>query len=238
MRNDKLVKSMMILVVLLLTIAYAQTYPSAPTNITNNTIDTPAQTQGTLFNATGGSISNLTINTTNQNYRWKGYVGRVNGIVALTDASSNSLYDWTIETISGEVYATRNSSIPDWDNIECASNSAVINEQEALNINTTTFDSINRTFNGTTHNSFYVGISEISSDSCRAIALNVNSTRQYSDFQEILLSDGAQLIYAGLIENSSYGFDNSTYDFQMIVAEDAAQGSQTSNAYYFYVELV
>ena len=54
----------------------------------------------------------------------------------------------------------------------------------------------------------------------------------------MLLDDGVSVVYTSILENSTYGFNNQTYDFQMIVAENALEGNQPNTAYYFFVELI
>jgi hypothetical protein len=239
MKINKLRKGIGILVLFLVLpfLAYAFE-PSAPNDIVNVSTESPTPAAGYMLNNSGGIITTLNINATTQNYRWKGFVGNISGQLALLDSSLSSLYSWDFTTITGEIYATRNSSIVDWDSIACASGPIISAEQTALNITTSSIDSINNTFNGATHDEFYSGMTQISSDSCPATALNVNNTEQSTDFQEILLTDGSSLIYSSVLENSTYGFDNQTYDFQMIVAENALEGSQPNTPYYFYVELI
>ena len=71
-----------------------------------------------------------------------------------------------------------------------------------------------------------------------AIATYVNDVAQVvdenADFQEILLSDGVNLVFTTLLEDSQQGFDLNNYDFQIIVPDDP---SDTSTPYYFYAEL-
>ena len=65
-----------------------------------------------------------------------------------------------------------------------------------------------------------------------------------SDFQEILLTDNASIIFTTIIENDIVGddlevqgFDNQTHDFQMLVGEDGHGGDDSITSYYFFVEL-
>ena len=212
--------------------------PSAPSDMDISSNESPAPSVGPLINISGGTISRISFNTTTQNYRWKGFVGNISGRLVLGDAQSRALYDWDINTLTGEVYATRKSSLPDWESISCAQGQTISAEQRSLNISTNSTDSINRTFSKLTHDTFYVGTKEIEENTCQSTALNVNGTSQSQYFQEVLLEDGSWLVYTSLLENSTYGFDNNSYDFQMIVAENALQGSQPNEAYYFYVELI
>ena len=234
--KDKIGMCMILLVLILLPISIAFA-PTAP-DIINSTERSINPEAGWMLNNSGGTITTLNLNATTQNYRWKGFVGNINGEFALMDSSSSSLYDWDVTTISGEIYATRNNSIINWADVSCATDSIVEDEQDNLSISTSNFDSINNTFNQQAHDEFYVGYVKITQDSCKTTALNVNNTEQTEYFQELLLTDGNNLIYASLLEDSQYGFDNQTYDFQMIVAENAALGQQPNEAYYFYVELI
>ena len=223
---------------LLAAIAASAIEPSAPTGISVVRNESPNPTVGGLLNTSGGTIATVSLNVTTQNYRWKGYVGNITGTLALQDSSLSSLFSWDIVTTTGEIYATRNSSLPDWESIDCVTDGILSTEEDALNITTTEVDSINQTFGLYLHDAFYIGSIAMDQDSCRSVALNVNGTIQASDFQEVLLTDGVILIYAALIENTTYGFDQNLYDFQVILPENALLGGEESTAYYFYVELV
>jgi hypothetical protein len=212
--------------------------PSAPTSVINSTLNLAEPKASSEISTAGGTITNLTISVTTTNPRWKGFVGKINGTLGLFDDSLSSLYSWAVESTTGEIYATRNSSVPYWSSIICASPLIIAKEELALNITSSNIDSINSTFNKTLHNEFYVGIEKINADSCPSIALNVNSTTQTTEFQQVLLSEGSSLIYASLLEDSAYGFNNQTYDFQMIVPEIGLDGSHASVPYYLYLELI
>ena len=55
-------------------------------------------------------------------------------------------------------------------------------------------------------------------------------------FQEVLLQDmNSNIIYVGILASNRTGFDNSYYDFQMIVAESAIKSTPTT--YYFFTEV-
>ena len=100
-------------------------------------------------------------------------------------------------------------------------------------------DNISTTFNTKLHDSFYVGSVEIQNNTCFSIHTYVNETKQTSDFEEILLHDQDNLVYATILEEDAAGYrENQTYDFQMIVPENGATGWTSSTAYYFYVELI
>lgn len=241
MKQDKIIK-LMLVTFILLSLSYlviGEKLPTNPSIISNNT-ETISPKPLTYLNTTGGSFTTLVLNATQQNYKWKAYVGNVTGKMALQDQSNYSIYNWQMSTISGNVYVSRNSSI-DWSDLECANTTTIENEDGFLNINSTTIDSINSTFNTSTHKQFYAAAKRIDQGTCPAISTFVNGTAQSNGannkFQEILLQDiRGSLLYTTVIESQISGFDNSKYDFQMIVAEDETK--TTATPYYFYMELI
>ncbi len=206
--------------------------------IDSSTTETPAARSAGSLTTAGGSFTTLVLNATSQTQKWKAYVGNISGTLALRDSTNLSIYRWDLTTITGEVYASRNASI-NWTNIDCVQNSTLNNEETELNIDNNAVDSINETFNTSIHKQFYVGTTQIPQSSCRAIATYVNDQAQTpdvnADFQLILLEDQVSMVYATLLEDSTAGYDNSQFDFQMIVAEDPTV--TTPNTYYFWAEL-
>jgi len=212
--------------------------PSGPTVTTvRNETATPAS--AALINTSGGSITTMVLNATTQNLRWKAYVGNVTGTLTLDDANSYSIFDWSITTLVGEVYATRGSSTISWVNIDCATPANITNEEIAINHTSNPNDNISTTFNTQDHRSFYVGSVEITENDCYSVHTYVNNSEQSSNFEEILLHDKTSMVYATIIENNAMGYrPNETYDFQMIVPEVGLESWTSSTAYYFYVELI
>lgn len=237
-----------LLVLLLATAYFASKTVAAPqgvsatfvSNSTANTTDPGNRTDP------GGFIYTISVDTTQQDVRWKAYVGNITGKFTLDDASGYTIYDWNIDAnaVTGEIYATRNNSVQ-WSSIDCANNSLILAEDSALNFAPSATDNIAVTFNTTTHQAFIVSGTPITASTCRAIATFVNDTRQNPSesafFQEVLLADDlSNLVYTAILEQdgSSYKDDNptnTTYDFQMILADEELGGVSTT--YYFYVEL-
>lgn len=94
-------------------------------------------------------------------------------------------------------------------------------------------DSISNTFNETDHPTIRVGNDDF--DNCPATSTFVNSEREVqasAKFPLVLLEDTTSLIYVTPI-NPNTGYDGSSFDFQMILANDPAD----TTTYYFYVEL-
>jgi hypothetical protein len=225
--------------IILFNVANVAAVPVGPTILFNST-QTVSPRVATQITTAGGSFTTLVINATTQTPRWKAYVGNVTGKLALDDANNKSIFDWSVTSVTGEVYATRNSTI-DWSTIMCANSTVIINEQSGLNISNSNPDSINRTFANRVHRSFYVGTSLITNSTCPAIATYVNGSSQASlenaSFQEILLTDSAsRMVYSTLINQNTTGYNAQKFDFQMIVAENEFQ--QTPTTYYLYAELI
>jgi len=216
--------------------------PGMKVNFTGNDTNYPEKS--------GGFIFTINLNSEQQNSRWKAYVGNVTGTLVLEDADGYSIYDWSITTsLTGEVYATRASGNIDWTNINCSYFNATHWENKALN-HTKPYDNISATFNDTDNSEFYVGNVKIHENTCPTINLNINgSSDLLDDFEEVLLYDGGptiplddnsnfgNIVYAAIVEEDQFGYNNQTYDFQMIVPEVGLDGWSSSTAYYFYVEL-
>jgi hypothetical protein len=217
----------------------AAALPSGPTIITNTTYDIAPRPAATITTV-GGSFTTLLLNATTQTPRWKAYVGNVTGQLVLDDSNNKSIYDWFVSSVTGEVYATRNSTI-DWSTVQCAADESIFSEDESLHMSQVNPDTINNTFINNVHRMFYVGSSLITNSSCRSISTYVNdaaqSVSENAAFQEILLQDdSSRLVYATIINQNTTGFNSQKYDFQMIVAEDEYLTAATP--YYLYVELI
>lgn len=238
-RNAEVILALAILMTLF-TLPHVFAAPSGPT-VTFIKNETASPTPAALINTSGGTISTIVLNATTQNVRWKAYVGNVSGTLVLDDGSDNSIFDWTVTYLTGEVYATRYSGSINWTGINCSNTTHIELENKALN-HTNRDDNITTTFGETTHQGFFAGTSEILQNSCFSLHTYVNDSSQSSVFEEVVLYDGTtstngNVVYATPLENDEYGFDNNTYDFQMIVPENGLPGFTSSTGYYFYVEL-
>jgi hypothetical protein len=192
---------------------------------------------GYLLNFTGGRIVTINISGTIQNSRWKAFVGWVSGSFTLDDSTSSRIYDWTINTLAGEVYTTRNSSTISWTSLACASTANLESENSKLGF-TNPDDNITRTFSSTTHRGFFVAGVNISKNSCtHTLNTYQNNNSQDAAFEEIALYEaaGGNTVYATIMENKTTpGFDSVNYDFQMLAPEST---SSDVTPYYLYIEL-
>lgn len=195
--------------------------------------------------AYAGNITNITIHALTQTKHWQGYYGDITGTIVLDDAQNWTLYDWPNLEPKGEIYATPNSSIPDWPNVECfnfvdgiGGGDGNVTAWEAIfNMTANVVDGIDETFNMTRHHEFSIGdVNTIDNSTCPSTFMHMNDEFQEDKWQEVLLQDqtNGYLIFTAIIENDDYGMGNSndtdiqgfkgsaafTPDFQMIVAED------------------
>ncbi len=233
--------SMLIMLIAFLLASAILTYaaPSGPI-VTLVSNETKSAAPATKINTTGGSITIMKLNATTQNPRWKAYVGNVTGTLTLDDANDNSIFQWSLTRVTGEVYATRTSGNINWSGVNCSNSTHLGLEDVAMN-HTNFDDNISRTFNAISHSGFFVGTREIIQNTCRSIH-TLNSSREQSRFEEVALYDGTNatngnIIYSAPLQQDAPSFDNSTYDFQMIVPENGLATWSSSTAYYFYVEL-
>lgn len=242
-RLDKILSVLMLVILLgaafMSVISMAAAVPVGPTVLYNSTTNATPRPAASIVTA-GGTFTTLTLNTTGQTYRWKAYVGNVSGKLVLADAANTSIFDWTVTSVTGEVYATRSSSSLDWTTVSCAGTALIDSEDVYMNMSLVSPDTINSTFNNTVHKGFYVGGTRVQNNTCRAIATYVNGVAQAPSqsaaFQEVLLADASSnLIYATLVSPYTIGYNNQRYDFQMILAENEYHVTPTT--YYLYVEL-
>jgi len=236
------------LIIILLCINYVLAVPVSPT-VTVIGNSTQAGQTGRVVNGTGndtgnpdksgGFIFTINLDGISQNDRWKAYVGNVSGRLVLQDAVGWAIYDWTVaSTLTGEIYATRASTTINWPEVNCSTATNTTNEEQVINHTNNPNDNLSRTFNNTDNSEFYVGNVRIWNNTCPTTNLFVNGTRGLNDdFEEVLLHDDVNMVYASIIEVNAYGYRNETFDFQMLLPERGYSGWASSTAYYFYVEL-
>jgi len=210
--------------------------PSSGTTISNNVTDNGRVYTPANRTDPGGTITTFSVDAQQQDTRWKAYVGNVTGSLTLDDSNGMTIYNWSVglADITGEVYSSRASSVS-WSLIRCADSTTVANEETTLGMNSSSADTITKTFNETTHPEF-VTAGETISSGCNATATYVSDAKEEQSsatFPIVLLDDETNLVYTTLINRNSTGFDDRSYDFQMIVANDPT----STTTYYFYVEL-
>lgn len=232
------------MIALLMAMVYAEPY--GPEDITRI-----ADERGNLsnvnpvqINAQGGNVTQLEINATSLTNRWQGYYGNISGQITLNDAQGNTFYDWSAGSNFapiGNIYAA-NQSVTDWTDVICLNLTSddVATEGISASILETMYgmgtsdgDGVDETFTGT--EDIVVGSNTLTN--CAATNIYTNSSSVAGVWNETLLTENQTnaVIYATEIEQDTFGFDNRTWDFQMMVGEDGDTAGATT--YYFYVEL-
>ncbi|MEM3374022.1 MAG: hypothetical protein QXE31_02255 [Candidatus Woesearchaeota archaeon] len=185
----------------------------------------------TTQEAQAGNVTGLVINQTSITRIWQGFYGNVSGQIVLENSAGNNFYDWTLATVSGQVYASRNL-VSDWTSVNCTNSSQWEAEELALNIPLTSVEGINETYSLTTHPLFTVG--NIPVQNCRSTR-PYNSTGQPGNFWNVLINTNlTNTVYVSVLSDDSSAFDGGTADFELLVPTDRSTGLAT---YYFYVEL-
>lgn len=204
--------------------------------ITSTTATSPAP-QSVLAQA--GNVTEINIFGYSVTQAWQGYFGNVSGTIQLADSGDNVMYNWSLANPEGEVYASTSNAVA-WENIECFNwTSDGVALETSFNIETGDVDGVNETFNEYKHDVFYSNNIEIAQDSCMSSNIYDSSgSSNDSNFEEVLLWDGSDVVFTSLLEESSVnGFDGKDHDFEMLVLEDGHGVDTSSSTYYFYVEL-
>ena len=185
-------------------------------------------------NATGGAIINVDhISAITQTYNWAGYYGDVGGKLRL-GTDNAKMYEWTTTAdTGGEVYASTNESIT-WGSIVGESGAHVDSNLSHLADKS---DSATITF-GNSNSALNVGNVLIEAGNASATHMYVDGSAQTDDFEEVILYDGANIVWTAIISPNKDGFESGTitHDYQMIVPEDGS-GNSDATTYYFFVEL-
>ncbi len=194
---------------------------------------------GAPITAQGGNVTWLNVSVSKKTEVWQGFVGNLtNSGLVLEDASGDRFYSWNLTNTSGEIYASRNSSIywyNIWPNNICAVDEALTGKGG---------DSVSKTFEASANTvNFSVGTILINSSTACAFWPNVNNTKQKqlgtNLFENLILTtatDGTnETIYTGILEqDGTAGFDHGYYNFQLIVPVNHTTGFTT---YYLYAEV-
>jgi hypothetical protein len=242
MRGSIVIKTFLVLLAFLfigsLMVIATPTGPGDPSLVsTDRKTEDPAQ----LILAYAGNISEIDLFGYALTQNWQGYYGNVTGKIVLADANNNSMYIWEVAEPTGEVYAARANSI-NWTrgNVNCSQAIDIVYEDETfLTINNTYEDSVNKTFNSTSHPYVEVGTGGIIENTC--YSTNMYDSNQAFDpdhFHELMLYDSSssEPIYVAIMENSEAGFNAEQHDFEMIVPEPGTTDDAVTN-YYFYIEI-
>lgn len=193
---------------------------------------------GTLLVVQPGNLTFLQVSGTAGgfgNIHWTGFYGNISGNLTLQDANGAVFYEWVgLGTPAGEVFAS-NSSVVDWDTINCTNSSQIDAINTYLNLSLSAKDTVNETYSSNSHPAFTVAANSIPADTC-------NSTNAYSNgvpdpglFYQVLLSDADNTpVFTTLINSSSTDYSGAPVDFELLAG---VPGGSTTAALYFFMEL-
>ncbi len=223
--------SLMLLSILVVIQAGAVPTGWTPTNVSNATF---ANTSGSMA-ARGGNITNVDFtNVLTQTSKWQGYYGNVTGEIMLGTTSTAKMYNWTLNTIAGEVFATQASTMnfTAWEDLNARTGAQIDTD---FGFTGDDSDNASETF---TSDPPMINVSgrQINGGANTA-AKTFNATGAATWWTIALARTSAaesNYVFAGVISNDGEAYDNTTKDFQMIVPENENAGVDT---YYFYVEL-
>lgn len=211
-------------------------YVAFGTNSTKNSTNASSRTDYK------GTITTINISTTQQDMKWKAYVGNASGTLVLADAEDFNIYSWSLgSNFQGEIVATRASN-PLFTSVSCADVADILNEDTALGHSSSSVDSINRTYNYTRHEGFQIAGNTIADSTCNSTFAYTNSilagSSNTSAWQQIVLQDASNnLLYTTRLETAAAGYNPGvTVQFQLLVPENGS-ASTPDIPYYFYIEL-
>jgi len=187
--------------------------------------------------AIAGNVTEITIDGSSVTQTWQGYYGNVSGAITLENSAGNVMYNWSLASPEGEIYASTNNAVT-WAGISCFNFTAEGTAQEtAFGIGSNDADGIDETFSNTVHQAFATGSEAFVSGDCMSTEVFAGGSGAESTFDEVLLWDGSAIVFTALLEEDVNGFDNNPHDFQMLVAENGHSGDTDTTPYFFYVEL-
>ena len=202
--------------------------------------------------AIAGNVTELAISGYSVTQSWQGYFGNVSGTIMLADNNDNVMYNWSLASPEGEIYASTNDTIL-WANVKCLEaerGTYFEGLEEEFGIASDDVDGVNETFSlagthengfGLVHDLFYTNNIEFTAGECASthiFAANQNATD--STFQEVLMyeTSTSSVIFASILDQESpLGFDGRAHDFEMLVLENGHLTDITTTTYYFWVEL-
>jgi len=234
-----------------LTAGFALAVTPSGANYTGEVTTTAAADDPESHSAIAGNLTYMSVTGFSSSQTWQGYFGNVSGTIHLADSNDKVLYNWSLASPEGEVYATVNGTGQvAWGDITCYNFTGNYTEGGArltkletrFNISTDDADGVNETFSDdNTHAAFFTAGTAFTTGLCPAAYMYDNSGEGNSGtFEEVLLSDATddvQIIFTSLLEKNEDGFDGEKYDFEMLVLENGHGGNTAATDYYFYVEL-
>jgi len=255
---------MLVLLISSVVLVLAAAAPEGPETFTklNSTRRTPSPNAS--ITGIAGNITELRIAGKTITQSWQGFVGNVTGTITLDDSAGRALYDWSLADPEGEVYATYLTYVDwslgkvlCWNWTESTGTYLQLGEFEGWTASPSPstyggqgcaqddVDCTNETFSApgaSTHSNFYVGEQLINGTHKMCPRARLYNGTKSGTFEEVLLyyedtSTADGVVYTSILRSDANAYNNNTYDFEMVVAEDGHNGDATTTTFYFYVEL-
>jgi len=218
------ITGLILIIISLSAIAYATSPDGA--GVTIGTPQTKQTNTPGNVTAQGGNITQVNLSAEVTTLSWQGFYGQVAGNITLEDNSGDVLYSWAVSNVSGEVLASRNSTI-DFTTVAGIETCTV---DESLTGTGT--DRTNNTFTNGTVSFEIAGVSITAA--CNTFTF-INNATQTLRYQEIILNaTGVTSIYVTKVNESTTSFDGTLQDYQMIVPDNQTTATTT---YFFFVEI-
>ena len=87
-------------------------------SVTNLSSERAISDNATGIDAIAGNVTELSISGFSTTQSWQGYFGNVSGTIQLADNGDNVMYNWSLASPEGEIYASTNDSIV-WSYVQC-----------------------------------------------------------------------------------------------------------------------
>ena len=224
------------LLLLVLAAGFANADNPTPANASNLTNSTWSGYSGTGVSAAGGNITNATLHTESQTWKWAGFYGDIYANLSLKDAAGNVFYYWRVLNVSGSVIAIQNSS-PVWASTQATPLTGTTLDSIFFPSDTNAADNATQTFNTTSWGGTVAGVS-ITSGVSNAGVQTFGAGPWYTEAINVSTSTATNST-TGFVGNIYHGgtlFNSGTGDYQMMVPARNPDGTKTWT-YYFYVQL-
>ena len=212
--------------------------------------------------AQAGNVTELNIFGYSITQSWQGYFGNVSGTLTLSNSAGDAMYNWSVASPRGQIYASVNNSLQ-WQYVQCfnytsfgdfeddkpqAGNTSLnglnlTQLEDMFNIPRSAVDGVDETFNlfGVDgHRSFYTSSMLFGDGQCPSTRVFGSAGSQNkNEFEEVLLyePESKSIVFTSLLNENLQGFDGKSYDFQMLVLEDGRGTNTETTNYYFYLEI-
>jgi hypothetical protein len=171
----------------------------------------------------GGNITNTNLTATTQTSHWQGFWGVVSGSIALRDAAGRRMMNWSVASVSGNVFISNWSTLT-WSGYSAPAASA------CNSIIGAGADSCTNTFDDGTK-TFTIGGTAVTNVNL-VKTLNGSAAARWD--QGIVYDGLSHIFYAATIYSSTRNFKNASMSgFQAIVPVNGT----TTRTYYFWAEL-